>query len=349
MSETEAKPQKRSNRRYILLLSAVVIVVAGWSGAWFYGRSVLADQLDLQMGRMARNGLTLACSGLEIGGYPFRYEVACEEMRSEDRRGTQGSLGALNAVALVYNPWHVIFEARSPAAVSVPLSGLSGDLTWDTARASMKFSQASLGAMDAVVRNPEATFENPLLGGLISADKAEFHLRQMPDRPGALEGYLSLDALALQSVPELRDTLDIKSQARIAGGAALVAGADLATVVKANDGTLPVELVLFQVMLDQSRVAARGDLVVNGDGTLSGKLDLAIGNATALLKTLKPLLPPQDSTVSVLEGIVKSLEPAAREVDGLPTIDLTVAIDNGVVRIGFLPVLRIPPLFQAGT
>jgi len=46
--------------------------------------------------------------------------------------------------------------------------------------------------------------------------------------------------------------------------------------------------------------------------------------------------------------VVKSLEPTAQEVDGIPTINLAMAIDNGIVRIGLLPILRLPPLFQTG-
>ena len=129
---------------------------------------------------------------------------------------------------------------------------------------------------------------------------------------------------------------------------ALFAGADAVRLVQANDGELPVELVLFEARIGDSSVNAAGDLVLFGDGTLSGALELKVGNAGNLLKMLQPLFPPQDNSLGLLEGILKSLEPTAREIDGVSTITLPVQIDHGLVRVGLLPLVQIPPLFQAG-
>ncbi|WP_299817867.1 DUF2125 domain-containing protein [uncultured Roseibium sp.] len=334
-------------RRYILLLSAVVLVTAGWSAAWIYGRSVLADQLDLQMTRMAEAGLVVSCTDLAIGGFPFRYEVSCPDMRSRDRNGMAASLGGLNAVALVYNPRHVIFEVKSPAALTSPMTGVSGDVTWETARASLKFRQNALGEFNAVVQKPEAEFENAISAGVFSAEKAEVHMREAPDLPGALDGFVSIDALKLESLPDLQDTVDLRGGIRIAGGTALLAGTDLATLVRMNGEDLPVRLDRLEASVGQSSVASSGEMLVHGDGTLSGTLALTLGNATALLQSLKPMFPPKDQTFALLEGIIGSLEPA-QGADGVATITLPVKIDRGVASVGFLPLGRIPALFPAG-
>jgi len=348
LSDTETKPKKPSRRGYILLIIALVVVVAGWSAAWFYGRSVLAGQLDQQMRRMAEQGLDLTCADLAISGYPFRYEVSCREMQSIDRRGATGSLGGLNAVALVYNPWHVIFEARSPAAMSVPVAGVAGTVSWETARASIRFSERALGALDAVVDQPEASLESLASAGQFAADKAEVHLREVPDVDGMLEGFVTVDNLALNSLPDLRETVRLRGHMRVENGMALLAGADLVSLVRASGGALPVRLMLAEASLGQSRVAASGDLILAEDGTLSGTLEVALGNAESLLETLKPLFPPQDRTYPLLESVIKSLEPAATQVDGMRTIKIPVTLSQGVVQVGLLPVGRIPPLFSAG-
>ena len=97
MSDHENKPSKPSRRRFILLICAIALVIAGWSGAWFFGRSVLAEELDTQLQVLKTNGLELSCSDLAIAGYPFRYEVFCRDLASNDRYGTKGSLQGLNA------------------------------------------------------------------------------------------------------------------------------------------------------------------------------------------------------------------------------------------------------------
>ncbi|WP_421980365.1 DUF2125 domain-containing protein [Roseibium sp.] len=349
VSEHETKPSKPTRRRYILLMCVIGLVIAGWSGAWFFGRSVLADQLDTQLQAMKINGLDISCSDLAIAGYPFRYEVYCRDLASNDRYGTKGSLGGLNAVALIYNPWHIIFEAKAPASIAEPLSGLLGEMSWDTARASVKFSSSALGAFDAVLSNPEAAFENPLSRGLFAADKAELHLRNTPETADAVDGFVSVDALQLKSLPEFGATIDMRAHVQVTGGAALLAGSNLALLVRQREGRLPVKLVLFETVLGDSRVNAAGDLAINGDGTVSGKLDLTIGNADGLLDLVQPMFPPQDNSFSLVRSVVQSLKGAETQVDGQPSITLPVAIDQGVIRIGFLTLGRIPPLFSAGT
>lgn len=349
VSENESKPAKSSRRRYIILLSLIVLVVAGWTGAWIYGRSVLADQLDLQMKAMARGGLQVSCADLSISGYPFRYEIYCRDLASLDRTGAAGSLGALNAVALIYNPWHIILEAKAPASVAEPLSGVLGEVRWETARASVKFSSASLGALDAVLEKPEASVENAVSAGVFAADKAEIHLRESPEQAGTVDGFLSVNALQLKSVPELSEAIDIRGHLQIEGGSPLLAGADFVRLVQINDGRLPVKLVLAETVIGNSRLGASGDLVVNSDGTLSGKLNMTIGNADGLLQTLEPLFPPQDNGFSIAKSIVQSLKAAETDVDGVPSITLPVAIDQGIVRVGFLTLGRIPPFFSAGS
>ncbi len=349
VSDIKTKPPKPTRRGYILLAGAIVLVIAGWSAAWFYGQSVLREQLDRQIVRMADQGLDVSCADLAIAGYPFRYEVSCADMRSADRWGTAASLGGLNAVALIYNPWHVIFEAKSPAAMSVPVNGLEGGLTWQTARASVKFSDNALGSFDAVIDKPEAAFDTALARGLFAAEKSEVHLRKQPDSAATLESFVTVQDLSLKSLPELQQTISLRSHARIEGGTALLAGADLVSLVRAQGGELPVELVLTEILLGAGKATASGNLVLSGDGTLSGSLELNLGNPDALLDSVKPLFPPEDQTFSLLQNVVKSLEPAAREVDGVRTITLPISVDRGVVRIGFLPLGQIPPLFPTGS
>ncbi|KZM51132.1 DUF2125 domain-containing protein [Labrenzia sp. OB1] len=341
------KSTKSTKRRYIFLLAAVVLVTAGWSAAWVYGRSVLADQLDLQLTRMAGAGLVVSCADLAIRGYPFRYEVSCTDMRSRDRDGTAASLGGLHAVALVYNPRHVIFEAKTPAALISPMTGVSGNIAWETGRASLKFRENALGELNAVVRKPEAAIENAVSAGVFSAEKAEVHIREAPDLAGALDGYVSIDALKLVSLPDLLDTVDLRGSIRIVGGTVLLAGADLATLVRMNGEDLPVRLDLLEASMGSSSVSSSGEILVHGDGTLSGSVALTLGNATALLQSLKPLFPPKDQTFALLESFIGSLK-TAQSADGVALITLPVKIDRGAASVGFMPLGRIPALFPAG-
>ncbi|MEP4770153.1 MAG: DUF2125 domain-containing protein [Roseibium sp.] len=348
MTTEPTLPQVSSKKRYIVLLAVIGLVIVGWSGAWTYGRSMLADQLDLQMARITGNGLELGCADLRIAGYPFRYEIRCTDLTSKDRFGAEGNLGSLNAVTLVYNPWHVILEADAPAAIAVPVNGLSGDISWDTARASVKYSMDGLGDLDMVLTKPKAAFQNSFSAAAASSEKAELHLRKAPDLPDGVDGFVSVDDLKLENVPELNDLLNLRVHLRLENGAPLLSGANLALLTQMNDGQLPIQLVFSEIKSGHSRFGASGDLVLDGNGLLSGQVKLSLSNPEQALAMIKPLFPSQDNGSSVAEGLFKSLKPTATDPDGNPAIELPLVIDQGMMRIGFVTLGWIPPLFQAG-
>lgn len=348
---TDATPSgpSRGKTKYLYLLAVVVLVAAGWSGAWAYGRSVVSDQIDLQLRQMAGGGLDISCEDLSIAGYPFRYEIRCRNLRSLDRSGIESAMGTLEAVALVYNPWHVIFEANAPALVSAPAAGTTGKLDWETARASVKYSTASLGNVDVVIQKPELAYETFADNGVAVSDKAEFHLRQAPGQPQAVEGFLSIDGLMLGSDPDVLPALDGRLHVRIDGGSALLSGAGLARLVYASGGEVPIRVVLADVASEESRLGASGDLILSSDGTLSGTLDLTLSGKDAALDRIKQLVPADNSGFALVEGLFRSLQPTATDHNGDPAVQLPMVIDQGFMRIGFVPLGQIPPLFAPGS
>jgi hypothetical protein len=342
--------QKASaKRKYILLLAAIIVVAAGWSGAWAYGRSVLASQLDQQIAQLSEMGTDINCADLGIGGFPFRYEVHCTDLRTSDRVGTQSALAGLNAVALVYNPMHVILEAQTPAVLNAPLTGLTGELSWETARASAKYSTMSLGDVDMVLTQPQLTFQNPVVSGLATSDKAEFHLRMAPDDSGAVDGYLSIDGLILDVMPSLTNPVNSRMHVRVLNGAPLLSGADLRWLIQENGGELPLRLELAEIVMGKSRFGARGDLKINSAGALSGTVTMTLVQPGDFLTAIRPLFPAGSNEFSILDSMLTSLQPTGTDHLGDPAIEIPLILDQGLMRIGFITLGRIPPLFQAGS
>ncbi|MEP3045381.1 MAG: DUF2125 domain-containing protein [Roseibium sp.] len=348
MSTEPTKPHVSAKKRYIVLLTVIAFVIVGWSGAWVYGKSVLSDQIDLHMARMAGRGHEVGCADLGVAGYPFRYEVRCRVFTSKGRFGAEGNLGSLNGVALVYNPWHVILEADAPAAIAVPGSGVSGELSWDTARASIKYSLDALGDLDMVLTKPELAYRDMHSVATASSEKAEFHLRRTPSLPDGVDGYVSVDALMLESVPDLKAPLDLRAHVQLKNGSPLLSGANLALLTQMSGGKLPIQLVFSEIKTGNSRFGASGDLILDGAGLLSGQVKLSLSNPEQALAIVKPLFPPQNNGFAVAEGLFKSLKPTITDSDGNPAIELPLAIDQGMMRIGFVTLGWIPPLFQAG-
>ena len=128
-------------------------------------------------------------------------------------------------------------------------------MRWDTARASVKFSSTALGAFDAVLSKPEAAFENRCHGAVCGRE-GRIPSSHTPETANTVDGFVSIDAMQLKSLPEFGALIDMRAHVQVTGGSALLAGANLARLVQQHNGSLPVRLVLFETVLGDSRVNA---------------------------------------------------------------------------------------------
>jgi hypothetical protein len=64
-------------KRIIALAIVVVLVIAAWSGAWFWGAGFIADQVKALA---SEDGITepkIVCGSFNVGGYPFGFDATC--------------------------------------------------------------------------------------------------------------------------------------------------------------------------------------------------------------------------------------------------------------------------------
>ena len=329
--------------KYMFMIVLLVLIIAGWSAAWLYGREILSERLEAERAGMARYGTELTCAQLVVAGYPFRYEVRCADLDAAGK-GATGSLGSLNAVALIYNPRHIILEASPPFSVSLKDIGETAQILWDTARASVRFGENGVGKVDVVVTGPDVTASNPFAVMEAVAEKAELHLRPVPEASTDLDGFLSADGLRTPVLPTQEASFDLRAHVRLKNGMALLAGADAMQLRRMAGGVLPLELVLFELKTDASMLTASGDLQVNPDGTLSGTLDLALSQPDRALDIFTPLMPPGNTAFAAADGLFKSLKPSEKDAAGAPVLRLPMVVDRGVMRIGFLVLGTLPPV-----
>lgn len=287
--------KKNLKVRYIVLAAVVVLVVAGWSGGWLLFRQELDKQIDLQMQAANGSGATIACEERGIAGYPFRFEINCEKPVAAAASGTRISLGGLNAVALVYNPRHIIFEADGPATLSDPLSGHTISTDWSSARSSVIFSSEGARQFDAVVENISGSISGPVPAGL-NVDKAELHIRPVPERAEAAEAFFSADGMSLPSNGSGENTPDLRLHVRLENGAALLSGVPFHALPRDGAGALPLELMLFSLSSGSSEISASGDLQLTASGTVSGALDVRVKGIAEAANLLAGFF-PEGSTV----------------------------------------------------
>src|SRR5687768_7983642 len=104
-------------KRFVYLGLAVVGVVLLWTGAWF----LISSEIRRNVTALAEaDGIAaprLTCEGLAVTGFPFRFDLACDNavLTQADLSAT---LSGLRASVLVYRPTHVLVSARPPLTLS---------------------------------------------------------------------------------------------------------------------------------------------------------------------------------------------------------------------------------------
>ena len=114
---------RRRSLRYIVLLVLVAALFGGWSWFWSYASGKAQVTLDGWRAREAKSGRVYACGSETIGGYPFRFEVNCEQASASFQSSlppVELKAGGILVAAQVYDPTLLISEFHGPLTVADP-------------------------------------------------------------------------------------------------------------------------------------------------------------------------------------------------------------------------------------
>ncbi|AXS38755.1 DUF2125 domain-containing protein [Breoghania sp. L-A4] len=200
-------------RRFLVLAALVVLAAVGWSGFWWFAADRVALFLDDRIEQARGGDIAISCPGRQIEGWPFRMEVSCPRLGLTNANGRIES-GPVRAVALAYDPRHVILEADGPIDLRDSVSGIGLSARWATARASLRMREGRLAAAAVSTQTPTATLSGlPLDNGgsqRLAARQMEVHMRHSPrdTAPDGADLALTIDGLALEGALVTDSPLD---------------------------------------------------------------------------------------------------------------------------------------------
>jgi hypothetical protein len=322
-------------KRIIVALIVVLLVVAGWTGAWFWGASQItsyAKSLE------TADGVTtprVVCADFGVGGFPLGFDVTCTNA-TVTTGDTVATIAGLKGSMDVYDPLHVLISAKSPATLADSFTGSSSKIDFDSLVASGRLNGWRLARISVVLDKPvwnDVVIEDqPRL--IAKADQAEAHL---VDLPAKYDGSKHLQALGQYA--EI-DNLNAPGFAINAGKTTLEGEvSNLPDDVRLYDATLlkrwqqaggQFTLVSLKGDDGDNRFAATGNLNLDDQGRVGGQLKL---NSKGVIERFQDAIPQQ------LRGVVVG----AQAADG--SYSQTFNIAAGVVFAGLLPATVIPPVF----
>ncbi|ADZ68574.1 DUF2125 domain-containing protein [Polymorphum gilvum] len=338
-----ALPEKKNLKlRYILLSTAVVVVIAGWSAAWAVARGFAERELDAALAQARAYGFDIGCEERSLAGWPFRFELTCTTLSYRDAFGNFLSFRTLRAVALVYNPRHLILEVDGPASAFSPGDGPTVEARWDSLRASLRIEDLALSRFDAVVEAPEVDVSAADGRSTVALTSGALHLRADPAAPANLQMAVSFRGLG-SADGEAAGT-DGTVVLSVPGAAPVLGGVVPLDLFSDTAGQPTIDIDRLRLESQEASVELAGRLTLDRDGHLNGELPLMAVEPERLQTLLAPLFGTDMPFAGALQGAVVSFG-RPETVGGRPAVSARLVLKEGMARVGVLPIAALQPLY----
>ena len=340
MPDMTPAPRRRPLWRLFIMPALLVVAAVAWSAFWFYAASEVGVRADAWAAQEAKSGRVYACGERSVAGFPFRFEVRCEDASVALVSQTAGApalftarLGEIMVIAQIYQPKLLIAEFKAPATLADRGQPPSLKVNWTT-------GQSSVHGLPDVPQRASIEFNIP--PSTVSTDRC----RRRSRRPTTSNCTAALPKARRRNNPVIQTVL------RIAGGnvqevhplLAQPFDADIETKLTGLEGFLPkpwperfrelqaagghVEVVRSRVQQGDLVSVAAGTLSLNAQGRIDGELQMTVAGIEKAIPAL---------------GIEKMLEegvPQAtldRVAPGVKTQDLNNlfgALDRAIPGLG---------------
>ncbi|MGD1886635.1 MAG: DUF2125 domain-containing protein [Cohaesibacteraceae bacterium] len=348
---TDSAPSPRQGmsfaRKIQILAGVVVLVLALATGAGVAGAAVYQAALDEGRRGLAAEGVTLACDGEELGGFPARFEWRCDRLGLTFANGARLEGEALTTVAMVWNPFFTIAEWQGPFA-GQSADGFATSVDSALLRASVRLTGGLSDGMRvqrlSAVLDPFGVRVDGAQQPIATGRQAEFHLREPVAADGSVDPadlqaalvLLGLESLFLGGV----DQIDMSITGLIDELAAVRArslGGALRDWV-GRSGT--VEGLETRLRLDAHAINLDGDLQLATDGALTFDGAIATNDVPALVELMG--FDAGGSASAITAGA--SFFGRQTTIGEDPATELPLVVQRGRVQIGPVPLGQLPPI-----
>lgn len=366
----------RRKRRYIILSVLVLLVIGGWSGLWYYAVSQASEVLDGWRDREAKAGRIYNCDSASIGGYPFRFEVRCQNA-SAVFQALQPPLELkttdILAAVQIYQPNLIISEFTGPATIGDAGHQPVLSVNWS-------LGQASVRGTPAAPERASIVFDAPVLdrlsGGsresLLRANHVELHGRvaegSAADKP-VIEAALTAEGVTAPSLhPAAAQPLDADIVAMLRGLNDLSPKPWAVRFREMQAANGRIDITRARIQQGNILAVGAGQLTLNPQGRLQGQLRVTIAGVDEFLdkigaQRMVQSSPTMDRLAGFLDRFSPGLGAAARQqagtniaaginmlgeqttLEGRKAVTLPLRFDDGAAFLGPIPIGKTPALF----
>lgn len=370
-----ASPMQRRRLMVVVPLILVLVLAAAWSGFWLYSVTRAEGMLAEWRQREAQAGRSYACGRQSIGGFPFRFELSCNEASAEfasNEPKVAFKAANLHLAGQVYDPTLLIAELGSPLTIAI-----SGEapvrVNWQLLQISMRGRPPAPERVSMVVDNAGIDRPAGATGEtLLRAKRIELHGRvaagTVLNRPVLDLAVTLIDFAAPTLHPMMRKPLDVTATGVLRGLDNLQPLPIPARLKQLQAAGGRFEIKQARVQQGDVTAVAAGSLGLTSSGRLDGELTVTVAGIERVLPQLgiEPLGPVTNTlapALGALDRLVPGLGRAARnpagaglamglsllgkpaELEGRKALALPLRFVGGAVYLGPLRVGVVAPLY----
>ena len=373
---TGIQSRRRSGLRYTILLFIVFALAAGWTAFWKFAAGRAETAIEGWRAREARSGSIYTCGSQDVGGFPFRIEVNCDQAAALLRTNQppiELKTSSLLMVAQVYQPGLLISEFRGPLTVGEPGKAPEFVADWKLAQSSVRGT-------------PSAPERGSLVFDLLSVDRVDGTAREsmVRARHAELHGRMAEGSAINKPVIEVAVRIDQGTAPNLHPAAATPINADVTAVLRGLNDFSPKpwperfremqaaggRIDISKARLQQGDILAIGDgaLSLNSDGRLVGELRITMAGLEQFLAAIGAqqrvqTSPNMDRLAGALDRLAHGLGEVARQqaganvslginmlgeqttLEGKRAVTLPLRFNDGAVYLGPIPIGNTPALF----
>jgi hypothetical protein len=372
----KARSARRRRWRYISLLALVAAVIGGWSWFWSYAAGKVEANIDGWRAREAKAGRVYACGEQSIGGYPFRFELNCDNASAlfgSNQPPVEIKSKGILIAAQVYQPTLLIGEFHGPLSIANPGQAPEIVVNWKLAQSSLRGTPDAPERVALVLDLPVV---DRVTGGsqqhVLQAKHVEIH------------GRIAGGSVTNNPVIEVALQLDKASAPGLLPAAVQPLDADITAVLRGLKDFSPkpwparfreiqaagggIEIGQARLQQGETLAVGSGTLSLNASGRLDGQLRVTIAGIEALLNSLGAqqmvqASPSMDKLSGVLDRLAPGLGSAARQqiganisgainllgeqttLEGRRAVTLPLRFNDGAISLGPIPIGNAPALF----
>ncbi|MCO5733667.1 DUF2125 domain-containing protein [Rhizobium sp. SSA_523] len=317
--------------------AAILLVIAVYTGGWFYAASLLKEKTLALLGNQNGNGVSAECSDADYRGYPFRIGLFCSKVAIDDRvNGVAVSVGALRSAAQIYQPSHIVWELDGPAETRTT-HGFTASSQWNSLQSSLVTNGGGVDRSSTIVKDLKTSIVSTQTQQVfdVTVGETQAHLRQNGNDLDAAVTMTNTQ-LATAGLPVALPQFTLAGDVTLTDKAALLEGRDGGSGLYGASGDirqLGVDLGSGQIL------SLSGPFSIDQDGLISGKLKLRVDKIAAWRDQLKGNLPQASRTIDTATKMLSAL------TGGGDSASLDLTLNRGKILVGgFIAIGEIPPI-----